>query len=60
MNKCFCHLFNGLVRLQSDVRNIGIHHKGKKIQDQVGVPEKISERILQTDPISAVNTFNMH
>lgn len=34
-------LFNRLVRLQSDVRNIGVHHEREQIQDQVGVSEEM-------------------
>lgn len=34
-------LFNSLVRLQGDVRNIGVHHEREQIQDQVGVSEEM-------------------
>lgn len=33
------YLLNGLVRLQGNVRNIGIHHQREQVEDQVGVSE---------------------
>lgn len=33
------YLLNSLVRLQGDVRNIGIHHQREQVEDQIGVSE---------------------
>lgn len=38
------HLLNGLVRLQGDIGNIGIHHERKQIQDEVGISEAMEGR----------------
>lgn len=38
------YLLHCLVRLQSNIRDIGIHHQREQIQNQVGVPDKVQSK----------------
>lgn len=38
------YLLDRLIRLQCDVRNIGIHHEREQVQDQIGVSEEMEGR----------------
>lgn len=41
------HLLNSLVRLQGDVRNVGVHHEREQIQDEVRVPGERETRLRE-------------